>query len=112
REFKADQSRLQQVLQNLFINAMQHAEGEVTISVGTIEDGIYVEDTGPGIPESERDEVFESGYTTKRNNTGLGLNIVRRIIDSHGWDIKLEEGSSGGARFEITGITFEPQVHN
>lgn len=112
REFKADQSRLQQVLQNLFENAIKHSEGEVTISVGTVDDGIYVEDTGPGIPENKRSEVFESGYTTKKNNTGLGLNIVKQIIEGHGWDITVEEGSSGGARFEITGITFEPQVHN
>jgi len=111
REFNADPSRIQQVLQNLFLNAIEHSEGEVTISVGTIDSRIYVEDTGPGIPENEWGDVFESGYTTKQNNTGLGLNIVNQIVDGHGWDVEITEGSRSGARFEITGVTFEPQVH-
>lgn len=112
REFEADRSRLQQVFENLFRNAIEHSEGYVTISVGTYDNGIYVEDDGPGIPEKERSKVFTAGYTTKKNNTGHGLKIIEQIVESHDWNIGIEEGSSGGARFEIAEIDFEPQIHN
>ena len=112
REFEADRSRLQQVFENLFRNAIEHSERHVTISVGTYDNGIYVEDDGPGIPENERSKVFTAGCTTKKNNTGHGLKIIEQIVKSHDWNIEIEEGSSGGARFEIAGIDFEPQIHN
>jgi hypothetical protein len=72
----------------------------VTVRVGRTRDGFYVEDTGPGIPENERDDVLDSGYTTKREGTGFGLTIVKRIVEVHGWEIYVTEGSDGGARFE------------
>jgi signal transduction histidine kinase len=76
----------------------------VTVRVGRTRDGFYVEDTGPGIPENERDDVLDSGYTTKREGTGFGLTIVKRIVEVHGWEIYVTEGSDGGARFEIIGV--------
>jgi PAS domain S-box-containing protein len=112
RMFEADPVRFQQVVENLIRNAIQHSEGEVKVCVGTTESGIYVEDTGPGIPESDRERVFESGYTTSPDGTGFGLNIVKQIVLGHGWDIDVTEGETGGARFEITGITFQPTVYN
>ena len=108
----ADPDRLRTVFENLFRNAIEHSERHVTISVGTYDNGIYVEDDGPGIPENERSKVFTAGYTTKKNNTGHGLKIIEQIVKSHDWNIEIEEGSSGGARFEIAGIDFEPQIHN
>ncbi|MFB6080383.1 MAG: PAS domain-containing sensor histidine kinase [Haloferacaceae archaeon] len=79
---------------------------KLTVTVGDLDDGsgFYVEDDGPGIPAPERDRVFETGYSTERNGTGFGLGIVREIVDAHGWEIRLTEGSAGGARFEITGV--------
>jgi PAS domain S-box-containing protein len=76
----------------------------VTVRVGGLEDGIYVEDTGPGIPEEEREAVFEPGHTTAETGTGFGLTIVRRIVEAHGWDVRATGGEGGGARFEITGV--------
>jgi PAS domain S-box-containing protein len=75
----------------------------VTITVGALDDGFYVEDDGPGIPEDLRDRVFESGYSGE-GGTGLGLNIVKRIADAHGWSVRATESAAGGARFEIAGV--------
>jgi PAS domain S-box-containing protein len=110
RELEADPDALQQAFENLFENAIQHASGEVTVEVGTTDAGIYVADTGPGIPEEERSEVFESGYTTVAGNTGFGLNIVKQIVVGHGWEIDIDDSKSGGTRVEITGVTFRPVV--
>jgi PAS domain S-box-containing protein len=111
RELDADPNALQQAFENLFANAIEHTNGDLTVRVGTMEGGIYVEDTGQGIPEDTREKVFESGYTTNANNTGFGLNIVKQIFVGHGWTIDLTESEEGGTRFEVTGITFRPTVY-
>ncbi|WP_338906455.1 PAS domain S-box protein [Salinibaculum marinum] len=102
-QIDADRSRLIQVFENLYRNAIEHGGDGVTIRVGSLDDGFYIEDTGPGIPEDERDDVFESGYTTNQDGTGFGLAIVKRIVEAHGWKIKVTEGTDGGARFEVSG---------
>jgi len=110
-----DEQRLLQVFENLFRNAIDHAGDDVTIRVGSLEtihtstrvseearnDGFYVSDDGPGIPEGEESNVFDTGHST--DSTGLGLAIVQRIIEAHGWNIAVEQTIDGGARFEITG---------
>lgn len=104
QEIFADRNRLTQLLENLFRNAAEHGRPDVTITLGELEDGFYVEDDGPGIPEDERDTVFEEGYTTNESGSGLGLAVVQRVADVHGWDVRVAEGAAGGARFEISGI--------
>ena len=99
-----DRSRLQQVLENLFRNAREHAGEDATVRIGRTDEGFYVEDDGPGIPERERDDVFESRFTTAAGGTGFGLTIVRRIVEAHGWSVDIREGRDGGARFEVTGV--------
>lgn len=99
---EAHQSLLQVLFENLFRNSVNH--GSDTIRVGTLEDGFYVEDTGTGIPPEDRDRVFEWGFTTTDHGTGLGLALVDRIAEAHGWSVTLTEESDGGARFEVTGI--------
>jgi signal transduction histidine kinase len=76
----------------------------VTLTIGDTADGFYVEDDGPGIPEKERQEVFEVGVSTSEEGTGFGLSIVREVVAAHGWEITVTEGREGGARFDITGI--------
>lgn len=115
----ADQSRLRQLLENLFRNAVEHGStsnrtnaedavehgsDDVNITVGKLEDGFYIADNGPGIPEQDREDVFESGYSTKEGGTGFGLAIVEQIVDAHDWRIAIEESDEGGARFEITNV--------
>ncbi len=104
RRLRADPSRLQELFENLFRNAAEHGGSEATVTVGTIEEGFYVADDGPGIPESEREAVFESGYSTAAGGTGFGLTIVRRIAEAHGWSVRVTEAGEGGARFEFTGV--------
>jgi len=105
--FVADPDRLRQLLENLVRNAVEHGGDDVTVRVGALSDGtgFYVEDDGPGIPEAERSEVFESGYSTGDEGTGFGLAIVSEIVDAHGWTIDLTDSAEGGARFEITDVT-------
>jgi signal transduction histidine kinase len=78
----------------------------VAVTVGVLADdvGFYVEDDGPGIPPAERDDVFESGYTTAGDGTGYGLAIVETVADGHGWSVALAESADGGARFEFRGV--------
>ncbi|MFC7189174.1 sensor histidine kinase [Halocatena marina] len=106
---KADPGRLQQLFENLFKNAVEHAGPDVTIRVGPLEEetGFYIEDDGPGIPPSVREHVFESGYTRSSSGTGLGLAIVKSIANAHGGDVSVTDSENGGARFEIV-IDDEP----
>nr|WP_231737024.1 HAMP domain-containing sensor histidine kinase [Halobacterium sp. CBA1126] len=101
-----DESRIRELFENLFRNALEHAGSDVTVSVGTIEDaaGFYVADDGPGIPPEDRETVFEVGHSTAADGTGFGLNIVRSIAEAHGWSVAVTEGEAGGARFEFTGV--------
>ena len=101
---RADESQLHQLIENLILNAIQHGGENVTVTVGGLDRGFYVEDTGPGIPAADRGLVFESGYSTSDGGTGLGLAIVSTIAEAHGWDVQVTDGEAGGARFEITGI--------
>jgi signal transduction histidine kinase len=81
---------------------------DVRVSVGRIgDDGFYVEDTGPGIPEDRRQEVFDPGETSNPDGTGFGLAIVKRIAIAHGWDVRVVSGSDGGARFEFTDVDLD-----
>ncbi|PSP82972.1 hybrid sensor histidine kinase/response regulator [Halobacteriales archaeon QS_1_68_17] len=99
---EADPGRFRQLLENLLSNSVEH--GGTGITVGDLDGGLYVEDDGPGIPEDERERVFDPGYSTREDGTGFGLRIVREIADAHGWEVTVTDGSGGGARFEITGM--------
>jgi PAS domain S-box-containing protein len=104
RTIRADSGRLRQLLENLMRNAVEHGGQEVSITIGCLPDGFYVADDGPGIPEDDRDAVFEVEYSTTADGTGFGLAIVEEIADAHDWEVQLTESDAGGARFEITGV--------
>ncbi|MFA1611414.1 PAS domain S-box protein [Halobellus rubicundus] len=104
----ADASRLEEVLANLFRNAVEHADPGVTVKVGPLRtgegdavEGFFVEDDGPGIPAEKRPHIFDFGYTTDPTGTGLGLSIVEEVVEAHGWSVRATSGRDGGARFEI-----------
>ncbi|MDB2294549.1 ATP-binding protein, partial [Halorubrum ezzemoulense] len=101
---QADQSRLQQLFENLYRNAVEHNDENVTVSVGTVENGFYVADTGTGIPGSDREEIFEAGYSTNEEGTGFGLRIVEQIASTYEWEITVTESEQGGTRVEFTGL--------
>lgn len=71
----------------------------MTVRVGALENGFYVEDTGRGIPDAEREAVLEPGYTTDPEGTGVGLGLVADICDAQGWGMEIGESPEGGARF-------------
>ena len=96
-------TRLKQLLDNLLANAVEHGGEGVTVTVGDLEEGFYIADNGAGIPEEERERVFEKEYSTG-DGAGLGLHIVQDSVDVHGWDVKVTECEAGGAQFEITGV--------
>ncbi|MFB6154595.1 MAG: ATP-binding protein [Haloferacaceae archaeon] len=100
----ADESRLTELVENLIRNAVEHGGDGATVTVGELDDGFYVADDGPGIPEEERGRVFQGGYSTKRRGTGFGLAIVSEVVDGHGWSVCVTESETGGARFEVTGV--------
>lgn len=100
----ADESRLQQLLENLYRNAVEHGGDDVTVRLGVHENGFYVEDTGIGFPDADPEELFEFGYTTSADGSGLGLNLVKQISAAHGWTVELAESTAGGARVEFTDV--------
>lgn len=106
---KADRDLCRALLKNLLQNSVEHGTDEesdstVTVRLGQLDGGFFVEDDGPGIPEEDRDTVFESGYSTDTDGTGYGLKIVTEIVDAHDWTITATESDDGGARFEVTGV--------
>jgi PAS domain S-box-containing protein len=106
RAIRADRSRVKQLLSNLYRTAVEHAGEDVTVTVGDLDDGFYVADDGPGIPDDDRERIFESGFTTDDEGTGFGLSIVAEIAEAHGWTVGATDGETGGARFEVTGVEY------
>ena len=100
RRIRADGSRLRQLLENLFRNSVEHGGRAVTVTVGSTDDGFYVTDDGPGIPEADREQVFEAGFSTTEGGTGFGLSIVEQIATAHGWTVDVA-AVDGGTRIEI-----------
>jgi len=99
-----DARRIRHLFENLFRNAVEHAGDDVTVTVAVTDDGFTVADDGPGIPPADREDVFEPGFTTGEESTGLGMNIVAEIATAHGWGVSTGESDDGGARFEFTGV--------
>ncbi|WP_188976455.1 ATP-binding response regulator [Halocalculus aciditolerans] len=99
-ELAGDPERLRRLFENLFRNACDH--GASTVRLAAVDGGFAVEDDGDGIPESDRDAVFEQGFTTRDDGTGYGLAIVEEIADAHGLTARVEESADGGARFVFT----------
>ena len=107
----ADPTRLQQLLENLLDNAVEHGGPEARVEIGSVGDeGFYVADDGPGIPPEKRDAVFGLGHSTATDGSGFGLTIVREIADAHGWALRVTESAEGGARIEVLGVETEPSA--
>ncbi|MFJ9694582.1 ATP-binding protein [Kitasatospora sp. NPDC101183] len=118
----ADPDKLDQVLANLLENAVRHGEGTVTIEVAPAKEvveapawersgtpprivegtAVTVSDEGSGIPEESMPRVFTRFWRgSKRGGTGLGLYIVKGIVEAHGGSIRVDRAPGGGARFRF-----------
>ncbi|MDT0345640.1 sensor histidine kinase [Streptomyces litchfieldiae] len=106
----ADPDKIDQVLVNLLENAVRHGEGTVTIEVDRVpptrtrQEGmaVTVSDEGPGIPEEAMHRVFTRFWRgNDRGGTGLGLYIVKGIVEAHGGTVTVGRSSGGGARFRF-----------
>ncbi len=100
-----DESMLHRVFLNILINAIQAMDDGGLITVTTrAETGephgqrllVAISDTGPGLTEEAAKKLFNPFYTTKAKGTGLGLVIVRNIVESHGGEIELINGQPDG----------------
>jgi len=102
---QADPERLYRVFLNLIINSMQAIKdaGEINISVYEVEGGyrIIIEDTGMGIDKENMTKIFNPFFTTKEKGSGLGLSIVRNIIEGHDGTITIENAEVSGTRVTI-----------
>lgn len=110
----ADPDKIQQVLGNLLENAVRHGAGRVTIDLApailpgargkpdTEGTAVTVSDQGPGIPEESMGRVFTRFWRgNRRGGTGLGLYIVKGIVEAHGGLITVDRAPGGGARFRF-----------
>jgi signal transduction histidine kinase len=118
----ADDNQLKQVLMNLCLNARDAmpAGGRLTVQIEEIPVGspgaptvfegaraaaswarITVQDTGTGMSEEVQSRIFEPFFSTKERGTGLGLAVVRQIVESHGGRVQLQSKPGEGTRFEI-----------
>jgi two-component system sensor histidine kinase HydH len=104
-----DLVRMMQVFTNLFLNAIQAVgrAGEVTVSTRLQGKArarflqITVADNGRGISPAQRESIFEPFYTTRSDGTGLGLTIVKKIVEQHDGRIEVESEKGKGTQFTI-----------
>jgi two-component system sensor histidine kinase HydH len=96
-----DALRIEQVMRNLMLNAMQACEpnGEVRVILRT--GGFSVADTGKGMHEADLQKLFTPFFTTRPNGTGLGLCNVRKIVDAHGGKLTVTSEAGIGSRFDV-----------
>jgi len=115
-KLRADRVQLQQVVMNLMLNAidaMKETGGELTIKSRLNPDGwllVSISDTGVGLPEERREEIFDPFHSTKPQGTGMGLTITRSIVESYGGRVWATNNQGAGATFHLT-LPGEVEAH-
>jgi signal transduction histidine kinase len=109
-EMWADTDRLEQIFFNLIENGLQHGDGRVTVTLdrdgpmGTATESVvvHVDDEGDGIPPADREKIFGRFWHGPSNaSTGLGLYVVRGLVEAHQGSVVADENDAGGARFVV-----------
>jgi len=104
----ADREQMRLVLMNLLLNSLEAVPegGSINVDVGRSADSkeilVSVADDGPGIPPEDLPHIFDPYFTTRPTGIGLGLALVRRVVEEHGGKIHAVNLPTGGAKFEIT----------
>ncbi len=100
-----DKDQIIQVYLNLIMNALQHVEpgGRIELRVQVLDNEIQsrVCDSGPGIPDSHKDKIFEPFFTRREQGIGLGLTVVQQIVLAHEGRIFVSDHEGGGACFHV-----------
>jgi two-component system sensor histidine kinase HydH len=100
-----DAMRMEQVLINLLMNAIQASPEGGHISVRTSREGDYaridVEDSGAGLSPGDEESLFSPFFTTKKDGTGLGLPIVKKIVEAHGGEVSFRPNPKKGMTFTV-----------
>ena len=108
-ELNADAIRLGQAVNNLLDNALKYTPAGGKVALAARVDGpvalLTVTDTGPGVPAAERDAIFRRLYrgdsSRSQRGLGLGLSLVKAIVEAHGGTVAVEDATPGGARFIV-----------
>ncbi|HEY2468111.1 MAG TPA: ATP-binding protein [Terracidiphilus sp.] len=112
-EVEHDSDQIHQVVLNLLLNAVQAIDGpgSVTVNISSQDDCavVTVSDTGRGMTEQQLAQIFRPFYTTRSNGTGLGLSLVRRIIDDHHGQIDVASEPGQGSSFQVL-LPFVPRT--
>jgi signal transduction histidine kinase len=110
---QADPGQLRQVMWNLVRNAVQASSPGARVTVRVAPDSktkvrspartavLEVHDDGPGIGAEARGRLFDAFFTTRSSGMGIGLAVVKRIVDEHGWFIEVESKEGRGATFRV-----------
>jgi two-component system sensor histidine kinase HydH len=102
---RADAGQLRQVLWNLVRNAVQASDDGAEVIVAIERDAgdaiLSVTDHGIGIPESRRDHIFDAFYTTRSQGVGIGLAVVKQVVEAHGFDIEVSSAPNEGTTFSV-----------
>ena len=106
-EVWADPDRIDQILANLLENALRHGDGTVQLAVAAGDDdrrvAVTISDDGPGVDEEHHHVIFTRFWHSRpQGGTGLGLYIVRGLVEAHGGEITVGRAPSGGAQFRFT----------
>jgi PAS domain S-box-containing protein len=100
-----DPRQVEQVFLNLYLNACQIQGGGGEVHFRTRRDGdrveVAVRDRGPGIPPERIDTIFKPFYTTRSQGTGLGLAVVKKVVESHGGTVEVSNLPEAGAEFRV-----------
>jgi signal transduction histidine kinase len=102
---EVDANLIRQALVNLLVNAMQVMPDGGDVTLRTVSNGRFVRlsvtDTGPGIPPEHRDRIFNLYFSTRPGGTGLGLPMVKKIVEEHGGAVEVDSRPSQGATFTL-----------
>lgn len=105
---EADGAQLRQVIWNLVRNAVQASAAGKAVCVSVVPDvdasksvHVIVRDSGDGIPESAKAQLFDAFYSKRTHGVGIGLAVVKRVVDDHGWAIEVDSEEGSGATFRV-----------
>ena len=101
-KIEGDPLRLEQVLQNLMLNALQATEPGGSVTIGMDHTHFWVQDAGCGMTEELKSRLFTPFFTTKAQGTGLGLSTVKKIADAHRAELSVKSEPGLGTTIDIS----------